>query len=103
MSEEVVYICNRCGDPFSLTEGRTLYTDEGNETLCPNCGSSDIEEGERCKVCRDIHLKHDLKSGVCKSCFSDAVAAFKACINYLQPWEREVLDDEYGNIDITEQ
>ena len=103
MSEEVVYICWHCGDPFSLTEGRTLYTDEGNLTLCPNCGSSDIEEGKRCKICRDIHHEYELRSGVCKGCFEDAVSAYKSCLSSLMPWEREVLDDEYGNIDITER
>ena len=103
MSEEVVYICNRCGDPFSLTESRTLYTDEGNETLCPNCGSCDIEEGRRCKVCRDIHYESDITAGVCKSCFNDAISAWKSCIAYLQPWEREVLEYEFGNLDITEK
>ncbi len=101
--DEIVYMCNRCGDPFALEEGKTLHTDEGDFTLCPNCGSDDIEEGERCKVCREIHYTFELKHGVCKECFADALSAWKSCINYLMPWEREVLEDEYGNLDITEQ
>ena len=101
--DEIVYMCNRCGDPFALEEGKTLHTDDGDFTLCPNCGSDDIEEGERCKVCREIHYTFDLRHGVCKDCFADAVSAWKSCINYLMPWEREVLEDEYGNLDITEQ
>jgi hypothetical protein len=44
-----------------------------------------------------------MKGGVCPECFSDAVAAYKAYIDYLQPWEREALDDYYGNIDVTER
>lgn len=104
MSEEIVYMCNRCGDGFSLDDADRIYEDGQPVTTCPNCGSADIEEGARCKVCREIHYEFDLKSsGVCKDCFADAVSAWKSCISYLMPWEREVLEGEYGNIDITER
>lgn len=99
----IVFICNRCGDTFALEDGKTLNTDEGDVTLCPNCDSSDIEEGKRCKICREIHYPHELRSGVCKGCFDDAVSAYKSCLSSLMPWEKEVLEDEYGNIDITEE
>ena len=102
MSDEVVYVCNRCGETFSLEEGRTLHREEGDITLCPNCRSDDIEEGERCKVCREIHYTFDLSHGVCKDCFADAVEAYKACLRSLMGWEKEVLEDEYGAIDVTE-
>lgn len=100
---DIVYVCNRRGETFSLDEGRTLHFEEGDITACPNCGSDDIEEGKRCKVCREIHYTFDLSHGVCKDCFADAVESYKSCLNYLMPWEREVLEDEYGNIDITER
>lgn len=100
--DEIVYICDRCGETFTLEEGRRQKTDEGNFTLCPNCRSCDIEEGERCPVCREIHYTWDFKGGVCKNCFADAVSAFKAAIDGLQPWQSEALNDHYGNIDITE-
>lgn len=103
ISEEIVYVCNRCGETFSLDEGKPFYSDEGTFTLCPTCGSSDIEEAERCPVCREIVYPYEMKGGVCPECFSDAVAAYKAYIDYLQPWEREALDDYYGNIDVTER
>ena len=101
--EEIVYVCNRCGETFALEEGKRLKTEEGLFTLCPNCGDDDIEEGERCKICREIHYPWELKHGVCEDCFADAVSSYKSCINYLMPWEREVLEDEYGTIDITER
>lgn len=101
--DEIVYVCNRCGETFSLEEGKRLKTEEGLFTLCPNCGDDDIEEGERCKVCREIHYPWKLKHGVCEDCFADAISSYKSCINYLMPWEREVLEDEYGTIDITEK
>ena len=104
MMDEIVYVCNRCGETFSLDEGRTMHFEEGDFTACPHCGSDDIEEGKRCKICREIHYDFDLKSGgVCKGCFQDAVDSYKACLRSLMGWEREVLEDEYGEIDITER
>ena len=103
MSDEIVYICNKCGETFTLEEGKRLKTEEGLFTLCPNCGDDDIEEGEPCPVCKEIHYEWDFTGGVCKNCFADAVSAFKDCLGYLQPWEREALEDHYGNIDITEE
>ena len=101
--DEIVYICNRCGEKFSLEDGKSLYTDEGTFTLCPSCGSDDIEQGERCKICRQIVFPHEIKGGVCPECLSDAVASYERYLDYLQPWEREALDDYYGNIDVTER
>lgn len=101
--DEIVYVCNRCGQTFTLEEGKRLKTEEGLFTLCPNCRDGDIEEGERCKICREIHYPWELRHGVCEDCFADAISSYKSCINYLMPWEREVLEDEYGTIDITER
>lgn len=103
MMDEIVYMCNRCGDGFSLDEGRTVHLDEGDITVCPNCGSDDIEEGKRCKVCRDIHYTFELSHGVCEGCFADAVDAYKSCLSSLMGWEVEVLEDKYGPLDITER
>lgn len=100
---DTVYVCNRCGETFSLEEGYSLHTNVGDVTLCPVCRSDDLEEGRRCKVCREIHYTFDLTNGVCKDCFADAVDAYKSAINSLMGWEREVLEDEYGSIDVTEK
>lgn len=101
--DDIVYICNSCGERFSLEDGKTLRTEEGKFTACPNCGSDDIEQGRRCGVCKEIHYEWKLKHGVCEDCFADAISSYRSCINYLMPWEREVLEDEYGTIDITER
>lgn len=103
MMDEIVYVCNRCGETFSLDEGRTMHFEEGDFTACPHCGSDDIEEGKRCKICRTIHYEFDLDGGICKDCFDDAVSSYKSLLRSLMPWEREALDNRYGNIDITEE
>lgn len=103
MRDEIVYKCDRCGYTFPLEEGYAQHYEEGDIILCPNCRSYDIEEGERCKICREIYEKDELRIGVCPYCFDDAVSAWKACIEYLQPWEREVLEYEYGNLDVTKK
>ena len=100
---ETVYVCNRCGETFPIEDSYVQRYEEGDILLCPNCRSDDIEEGARCRICREIHFTYDLEFGICKDCFSDAVAAYKSCLNSLMPWEREVLECEYGNIDVTEK
>lgn len=101
--DEPVFICDRCGFGFALSESGRWICDGEAWTVCPNCGSADMEEGKRCKICREIHYPFDIEHGVCKSCFSDAVDAYKSCVSSLMPWEREVLEDHYGTIDITEE
>ena len=101
--DEIVFVCNWCGDTFSLADAERHCMDGEVITYCPSCGSTDFEEGERCKVCRSICEKHKLKSGVCPDCFDDTVSAWKVCIGYLQPWEKQVLEDEFGNLDVTEE
>ena len=55
-------------------------------------------------ICLYYPLQRALQDIPCsKDCFSDAVAAYKSCLNSLMPWEREVLECEYGNIDVTEK
>ena len=100
--DEIVYVCNRCGETFSLEEGHRQHYEEGDITLCPNCRSDDIEEGKRCKVCHEIHYVHEMHGDVCNECFKDAVSSYKSCLSWLMPWEKAVLEEEYGNIDITE-
>ena len=103
MSDEVVYICNRCGERFSIEEGSRYYVDGEAWTRCPNCYSDDIEEATRCPVCREIVFEYKMKGGVCPDCFTEAQESYKSAIGYLQPWEREALELEYGNIDVTEE
>ena len=101
MSNEIVYVCNSCCATF--TESEAAHSVATGLPICPRCLSWGIEEGRRCKVCREIVYQHKLRSGVCPACFNDAVSAYKALLSSMTPWAREVLNDEYGNIDITER
>ena len=103
MKNETVYICESCGERFALEEGKVRRYEEGDIIVCPCCGSADLEEAERCRICGSIIYEHEKKGGVCKACFEDAASSYKHCLDYLQPWEREALDDHFGNIDITER
>jgi hypothetical protein len=101
--DEPVFICDKCGCGFALSESDRWICDGDALTVCPNCGSADMEEGKRCKICREIHYPWKLRHGVCEACFADAVNSYRHLLDDLQPWEREVLEDEYGTIDITER
>ena len=96
-----MFICNSCEEVFE-----TPYVDDRGlgvtVNLCPMCFSWGIQEAEQCPICRTYYYPHEKRGGVCEECFNDAVSAFKACIGTLT-WEREVLEDHYGNIDITER
>ena len=101
--EEIVYKCNACGNGFSLEEGDHYEIDGERWTRCPSCWSDDIEEAVRCPVCRGIYWEHEMDGKVCKGCMSDAVDAYKSCLRSLMGWERDCLEDKYGEIDITER
>lgn len=97
-----MFICNSCEEvfetPYVADRGLGVFVN-----LCPKCFSWGIEEVEQCPICRTYYYPHEKRGGVCKGCFQDAVDSYKSCIGYLMPWEREVLEDEYGTIDITER
>lgn len=103
MTDETVYVCNVCGEGFSLEDSDTIYEDGLPVTACPNCRSADIEEGERCDVCREIYYPWKMKGGICEECFQDAKSAWKALLADFTPWMREALEYEYGNLDVTEE
>lgn len=97
-----VFMCN-CGTGFTLEESATIYEDGLPVTACPHCKSANIEEGDQCRVCGEIDWPWKMKHGVCEHCFKDAVSAWKALLADFTPWMREVLEYEYGNLDVTEE
>jgi rubrerythrin len=103
--DETVFICEECGEKFTLEESGTIYEDGLPVTACPNpaCRSASIEEAARCRVCGEICYQWKLKSGgVCPDCFADAKSAWRSWVNDFTPWMREALEVEYGNLDVTE-
>lgn len=77
-------ICRQCGHVFDPNEVVYKYYDTDTGTYdreeCPDCGSEDIEETERCVVCGNEHSPDSLEYGVCDDCIKKAISqetAFK--------------------------
>lgn len=78
--------CNRCGaitDDCDLETGRE-YVGEcfgtpayENVSICPHCGSSNIEEIELCSECNEV-IEDESYNGLCKSCVLDRVSLTNA-------------------------
>ena len=97
-----MWICNSCEEVFETP----YVADRGlgvTVILCPRCFSWGIQQLDQCPICRTYYYPHEKRGGVCKGCFQDAVDSYKSCLRSLMGWEREVLEDEYGEIDITER
>lgn len=101
--DDTFYICDMCGEKFSLEESATIYEDGLPVTACPSCRSANIEEAERCNVCREICYPWKMRHGVCPDCFADAKSAWRSIIEDFTPWMREALEAEYGDLDVTEE
>lgn len=104
MTDDIWYVCNYCHETFTLEESDRYYFDGEFHTICPTCGSKNIEEAAQCKVCRGIYRKDKMRpTGVCEGCFKDAVEAYQTTLGYLMPWQKILLEDEFGEIDITKR
>ena len=94
-----MWICNSCEEVFETP----CVADRGlgvTVNICPRCFSWGIQPLDQCPICRTYYYPHQKRGGVCKGCFEDAVAAYKAVLSSLN-WEKDVLTEEYGEIDIT--
>ena len=70
------YCCMECGNEFdeARVERQTYGEGCGYDLweyveLCPECGSADIEESEKCVVCGEWHIKGD--GAICSDCRGD--------------------------------
>lgn len=100
---DTFYVCDRCGHGFQLEEGKRVYMDGEAWTACPNCGSQDLEEGKKCKMCGEIVYPWNIRSGVCPYCFTECVKTYRQKLDELDDSVREVLEDFYGELDITKR
>lgn len=67
-------ICENCGARFDA-EDRGHYTEAHGEVFacCPNCGSSDISDSERCAICGEEFDEEELREGFCLECLWNAI------------------------------
>ena len=101
-SDKIYYICERCGESFSLEQGDRKFFDDQYWTVCPNCGSANIEEAEACKRCGNIVYPWHIRSGVCPECITEAVLAFRHKLDELPKDIKEIIADEFGDPDVTQ-
>lgn len=99
--DRIYYLCERCGEGFSLEDAARIYEDDQAVTACPNCGSANIEEAHRCRRCGDIVYPWNIRSGVCPECLTEAVLALRHKLDELPEDVREIINDEFGDPDVT--
>ena len=72
-------ICECCGHVFEdedaaggemIYSGSEINPPEFAEPRCPECGSEDIEEADRCPVCGKWATSWDLRGGLCGDCIN---------------------------------
>ena len=101
--EEIYYICDRCKHTFELSEGESVTDDEGLWTACPNCGSRDIEEGQKCERCGEIVYPWNIEAGVCPDCVTECVLEYRRKLRELPDDVVEILEYKFGELDVTKR
>lgn len=73
------YICLHCGHQFDRPKSghEGGYPEEPTDE-CPNCGSLDIEEAEKCEICGEVHRDEDMIGRICKDCLTKSVTLHNA-------------------------
>lgn len=71
-----MYICIHCGHHFDEPHNRynRRWSDsDDSQQYCPNCGSEDFEEAEKCVVCGEIVAENKIVGHVCRDCLKKYV------------------------------
>lgn len=74
-----MYKCRNCGHSFNEGNQKTRYERHNDYytepiSVCPVCGSDDIEICVYCKCCEDEFFKDELKSkGICNQCMENFI------------------------------
>jgi hypothetical protein len=58
--------------------------------MCPVCGSSEIDETERCLICESEHIEVELFGGVCKECIGERKKDFAICYEIAKGEKQEI-------------
>ena len=68
-----MFICLHCGHEFEEIHAKNYDSATGTwEEYCPNCGSEDFEEAEKCEKCGEWHISDKVANGICEDCLTEA-------------------------------
>ena len=74
-----MYICMHCGHEFEEIAAKNYDSASGTwEEYCPNCGSEDFEEAEKCEKCGEWHSAEKVTNGMCENCLTKAATVSNA-------------------------
>lgn len=82
-----MYKCGNCGHSFNEGDQKTRYERHNDYytepiSVCPVCGSDDIEICVYCKCCEDEFFKDELNSkGICQNCIESFLDSSKSSIH----------------------
>jgi len=107
--EVKMQICMVCDHAFERGDSRLSETREHfgtpcreTETICPNCGSDEIEDATACNNCGTIAPSICLKGGFCLSCRTGLdikiSLARVALLKNFSPAELEYIRDEMEGV-----
>lgn len=76
-----MYICLHCGHSFDEPHNRynRRWSDsDDSAAYCPNCGSEDFEEAEKCEKCGEWHIADKVSNGICENCLTKSATVSNA-------------------------
>lgn len=80
-----MWYCLHCGHEF--TEPNNRYNKRWSDSddsipYCPNCGSEDIEESEKCVECGAVKCVDNLMHGWCEDCVKEEAGNMREVFKY---------------------
>ena len=68
-----MFKCIHCGHEFEDIDARNYDSASGTwEEYCPNCGSEDFKEAEKCEECGEWRIADKVVNGMCEDCLKKA-------------------------------
>ncbi len=77
-------ICLDCNHTFTDDDAIRKNIDGETWMCCPECGSTDLTDGARCKGCDEVKAEDELFDGWCKECLLDKLADYELFFEYLK-------------------
>lgn len=90
-------ICRECAACFDLDECATVaesmpygdgYARELQGVLCPQCGSSRVDEERVCSSCEQVCSPHEMEEGLCRLCVEETTQTLEWMWDMLSPAQK---------------